>query len=605
MAADDKAQQLARIEAIEAGTADGDTLAAAWRAVRTFQLNLRTRLRRAIASSPSLPPSIAPEAIVACPAELFENPALPLLLLESPDLLLRAPKRFWDKVFDAPEIPLAMMPALVAACPLRRASDLARRPEFEAADAPTLLHRMLQSLFFGDGTRWPLSESDALALCRQWSEPMLDLPAALVETLRGMRGDLRAKVLLARCVQVSPEEALALRAPGEYQIEPALGARRDLPPAELHHIATTYSGPPRVAVAANPSCPVETLKRLVTDHNPEVSACALLNPSLPREGYELLLKRGTAKRRAFLAARPDLTPEDYDLLSRAGEADVRLSVAQNPHAPAATLARLAEDLIEEVREAARENPRYVSETPAVQEVAATKPARGRKPRPTLLERARPLLLGNMSAGARWAEVLAWAEAGGERPKRATMSPQDRKRLLREGLKILGEEPGDYDEVATRLLAGMIDAMGGLPELNGPMHRAVRSGPDDAQRALAERWMARLGAAGFTEAEALALLCDRRLAAQAGADRAWTQAVLARHALTARAERVAALALSLTTARAFERFIEDIIPGIGHLTIDPAVLREAARALASSRRVVACLDPRQKTWLKGIVGDVAE
>lgn len=599
MANEDKPQQLARIEAIEAGTADGDTLASAWRGAKTFQLNLRTRLRRAVAGSPSLPPSIAAEVIVACPAALFANPALPLLLMEVPDLLARAPRAFWQAAFGAAEISPALMPALVAACPHRRMSALARRPEFEAADAPALLDRLLQTLFLGDSPRWSLSDADALRLCQQWHEPMLDLPAALVDTLRGMKDDLRAKALLARCVQVPPQEALALRTSGQYAIEQSLAARRDLAPEELHQIAVTQSGPARVAVAANPSCPVETLIRLLKDHHPDVAACALLNPSLPRIGYELLLKRGTARRRAFLAARPDLTADDYDLLSRAGELDVRLAVAQNPHAPAEVLARLAEDLLEEVRDAARDNPSYVFDPAAAQAVEMQTPkpaARGKKPKPTLLERARPLLLGNMSAGAKWEAVLAWVESGGARPKRATMSPQDRKRLVREGLTILGEDPTTYDDAQTRLLAGIVDAMGSLPELNGPLHRAARDGAEDAQRALAEAWMARLMAAGCTEAESLALLLDQRLVSQHGRDRGWSQSVIALRALAARADRIEALVKEVKHERAFEHFVSDAVHGLVRANLSAQDTQRALTALVAVPRARACLDPRQLAWI---------
>lgn len=599
MASDDKAQQIARIEAIEAGTADGDTLAAAWRGARSFQLNLRTRLRRAIAASPSLPPPIAPEVIVACPAALFANPALPLLLLEVPNLLQRAPKAFWDKVFEARELSPALMPAVVSACPHRRMSALARRPEFEAADAPALLDRLLAALFLGDGPRWPLSDEEALTLCQQWHEPMLDLPAALADTLRGMKSDLRAQVLLARCVQVPPGEALALSASGHYAITQSLGARRDLGPETLHDLVLRNPGPARVSVAANPAASVETLALLLKDHNPAVIAGALLNPSLPRSAYELLLKRGTARKRAFLAARPDLTAEDHDLLSRAGEADVRLAVAQNPHAPAPVLAHLANDLLEEVREAARDNPGYVIDPAAPQEVEVIeekKPARGKKPKATVMDRARPLLQGNMSAGARWAEVLAWAEAGGDRPKRATMSPQDRKRLVRQGLKILGEDPGGHGDVETRLLGGMIDAMGCLPELNGPLHRAAREGTEEAQRALAEAWMSRLQAAGFSEGESLALLLDRRLATQHGSDRGWCQMVLAVHALAARAERVGEFAAALKPAKTFERFVSDVVDGLSRIDLPQDALRRAVAPLAAMPRARACMDPRQSAWV---------
>ena len=88
----DKAAQVARIEAIEAGTSDADTLLAAWRDAKTVQLNLRTRLRRAIAASPSLPPALAAEVVQTFPRELYDNPALPLLLLEAPTLLGLAPQ---------------------------------------------------------------------------------------------------------------------------------------------------------------------------------------------------------------------------------------------------------------------------------------------------------------------------------------------------------------------------------------------------------------------------------------------------------------------------------------------------------------------------------
>lgn len=596
--ADEKAALLARIEALEAGTSDGDTLTAAWRGVKQAPLNLRTRLRKAIASSPSLPPSIAVAVMLERPVEVFHNPALPLLLLELPDLLQRAPRAFWNAALTAPSLPPSLLPALVASCPYARMGELARRPEFEAADAPALLQRLLYVLMPVDAPPWPLTDDEALALCQQWSEPMLDLPARVVEVLRAAQADARATMLLARCAQVPPDEALALRQRG-HDIERSLGARRDLSAADLDHIATTSMGDARTAVAANPAASGDTLARLVRDHHPEVSAAAMLNPSLPRSAYELLLKRGTARRRALLAARPDLTADDYDMLSQAGELEVRLAVAQNPRAPLSALRRLAADLLDEVREAAQANPSFVPEPAGVitdapteekpDEGAAKAPAKGarrRKVEPTLLERARPMLLGNMSAKARWEEVLAWVEAGGPRPKRATLSPQDRKRLLRGGVKLLGDDPSVYDAQQTRLLAGVIDALGCMPELNTAYYRALRAAGAEAQRDVAERWISRLVAAGFTEAQSLAMMLDRRDASKYGAESGWTQQILGVAALRPRLDAVVSHATSLSPAKVAARFVEDVSLAMVGLSLPrEEFVRRAAALVVGARESV--------------------
>lgn len=600
----DKTQYLAQIEAIESGTADGDTLAAAWREVKNAPLNLRTRMRKAIASSPSLPPSIALGVIGERPAEMFANPALPLLLLEAPDILACAPRAFWNLCLAAPSLPATLMPALVAACPHARMGELARRPEFESADAPALLERLLSTIVPG-APRWELTEHHALLLCQQWSDPMFDLPSELVDALWTRRDDVRAVTLLARCAQVAPDVALSLPRDQHPAVTESLAARRDLSPADLDHLAAVYGGA-REAVAANPSADANTLGRLVRDHNPAVSAAAMLNPSLPRAAYELLLKRGTARRRALLAARPDLTDDDYDLLSRAGELDVRLSVAQNPRAPARALARLADDLLDAVREALATNPSYVpvvtseASPEATVEAPPAKPARKKKVPPTLLERARPVLLGNMSAKPRWEEVLAWVESGGERPKRATLSPQDRKRLMRGALKILGEDPSAYDAQHTRLLAGIIDALGYLPELAGPWHRRVRDGTEAERAAVAAQWMSRLAAAGYTEAESLALLLDRRGAAQYGVENGWSQGAVASSALAPRLDRVVEFASSLKPAKTAAHFVEDVGQFVSRMNLprEDAVRRLAA--LVTGARDV--LTGPQVSWFAQFGGE---
>lgn len=543
----DKAAEVARIEAIEVGDADGEVLAAAWRDAPKFQLNLRTRLRRAVARSASIPPKLAALVIQKFPQEVFENPALPLLLLESPDLLLRAPKRFWDAVFAAPELSPAMMPALVAACPSARLDRIARRPEFELADAQALLERLRMTVLGVAGVDLGLTDEQALSLCQQWHEPALDLSDELIAALRRHVDDLSARVALMRARQLSVPEVLQLSGDPRtqsYHESMALAGRDDLPVEHLVALARNGYGPVRALVAANPATPLETVIELIKDRDPHTSAVAMLSPRLPRAAFETYLKRGATRRRAVLALRPDLTADDYAALARAGEIDVRAAVAQNPHAPREVLALLARDLREEVRDALLENPALPPDLLAAQgdeatEATPAKPAR-RAPKPSLLEQARAILVGDTSGGERWEAVLRWVEAGGEAPGRVPLSPKDRKALLRGGLALLGEEPGDYDPPRTRLLRALTESLGCLPELNSKMHRAVRSGPAPARAALAERWMARLTAAGYDEAAALAWLCYTPTSSKLARDRGATQTQLAREALRSRHDRVPAL-----------------------------------------------------------------
>lgn len=558
----DKAAEVARIEAIEAGDADGEVLAAAWRDAPKFQLNLRTRLRRAVARSASIPPKLAALVIQKFPQAVFENAALPLLLLESPDLLLRAPKRFWDAVFAAPELSPAMMPALVAACPSARLDRIARRPEFELADAQALLERLRMTVLGVAGVDLGLTDEQALSLCQQWHEPALDLSDELLAALRRHVDDLSARVTLMRARQLSASEALQLSGDlrtQNYHESLALAGRTDLPADHLVALARNGYGPVRALVAANPATPLETVIELMKDRDPHTSAVAMLSPRLPRAAFETYLKRGATRRRAVLALRPDLTADDYAALARAGEIDVRAAVAQNPHAPREVLARLAHDLREEVRDALLENPAIPPDLLAAQgdEAPEATPAK-RAPKPSLLERARAILVGDTSGGERWEAVLAWVEAGGEAPGRVPLSPKDRKALLRGGLALLGEEPGDYDEPRTRLLTALTESLGCLPELNSKMHRALHYGPAPPRAALAERWMARLTAAGYDEAEALSWLCYTHTASKLAKDRGGIQTQLAREALSSRFDRAPALLAAMPKGKPRTFFAQFVV-----------------------------------------------
>lgn len=575
MPAHDKAAEITRIEEVERGDADGDALTAAWRAAKTLQLNLRTRMRRAVARSASLPPKLAAEVIQRFPEDVLANPALPLILFDAPNLLQRAPRRFWDAVLVAPELSPALFPALVAGCPQQRLGHLARRPEFEPADAPAMLTRLRRSEYGPEPAELGLTDDQCLALCRQWHEPMLDLDPAVVAALRASSHDLTVRLMLLRARQLTLAEAMALIPTAmarQYTESLALAAREDLTVELREELLTRETGPVRATICASPSTPAETLARFVTDRNPLVSTAALLNPALPREAYARVLTRGTATRRTALAARPDLSLEDFTLLARAGEAQVRLSVAQNPFAPAEALALLGRDLVDEVREAACANPRYVSEAPAPQEdlPPPTPGRRARAPKPTMLDLARTLLVGDTSGGVKWEPALAWAAKGGARPERVTLSAQDRRKVLRAGLKVLGQDLSADDPVRDRLLTVLIDGLGCLPELSGGLYAKVPFGSTGERDQLASQWMTLLQRAGFDEAQALALLCFTRTAARLGRSAGHAQRQLAVAALGARGDRALELLHALPRGKAREHFAEDLAELTGAAAPTPEV-----------------------------------
>lgn len=592
----DKAAEIAHIARIERGDADGDALTAAWRAAKTLQLNLRTRMRRAVARSTSLPPKLAAEVLPRFPAEVWENPALPLLLLESPDLLQRATARFWDLVFASPEVSPALLPALVAGCPVHRLGMLARRPEFEPADAPAMLQRLLRTPFSNEPGELDLTEAQCLSLCRQWHEPMLDLDPALLAALRRQTHSPAVRHMLMRARQLSVTEAVALVPPAmalQYPEALALAGRDDLPSELIDEFLAREPGPVRAKVCANPGLSAETLTKLVTDRNPMVSAAALLHPGLPRSAWARILARGTATRRAVLAARPDLLPEEYDLLAQAGEAQVRLAVAQNPRVPAAVLARLQGDLVDEVREALAQNPQYVPDVAASQEDPSPEKApakRRRAPKPTVLDAARKLLVGDTSGGVKWEPALQWAASGGTRPERVPLTAQDRRKLLRAGLKVLGDDLTGADPTRERLLVVLIDSLGCLPELNSRAYHLALSGPVEGRVVLAEQWMSRLQRAGFSEAQALALLCFTRTATRLGQGQGIPQRHLATVALGARGDRALALLHTLPKGKAQEHFAEDLAELTGTAAPTPTVKLQWLTALFEDPVARAALKP---------------
>jgi hypothetical protein len=439
-----------------------------------------------------------------------------------------------------------------------------------------MLQRLRRDAFVGESAELDLTDAQCLALCRQWHEPMLDLYPALLAALRRQTHSPSVRYMLMRARQLTATEALALiptAAARQYPESLALAGRDDLPTSLIEEFLAREPGPVRAKVCANPNLPVETLAGLVTDRNPLVSAVALLHPALPRAAWARVLTRGTAARRAVLAARPDLLPEEYDHLAQAGEAEVRLAIAQNPRVPAAVLARLQTDLVDEVREALAQNPAHVPEVTAPQgddPPAAPPPKRTRAAKPTVLDLARTLLVGDTSGGVKWEPALQWVEHGGERPERVAMSAQDRRKVLRAGLKVLGDDLTAADPQRERLLAVLIDGLGCLPELNSREHHKVLLGDIEGRARLAEQWMARLQHGGYTEAQALALLCFTRTSARLGRSRGVAQQHLAVAALGARSDRALELLHAVPKGKTREHFAEDLAELGGAAALTPEV-----------------------------------
>ena len=344
-----------------------------------------TQLLTLLIKNPNAPSSVLSRWAEGAPIVFLQNPAVPLLLLEHPDLFYKLsvgalrtmflahpdpPTLVFEAAIERPELhwDLSTHPKLSQAllARLSESSDekvrlrVARHPKTSAA----LLARLLEDGYWltrRAAAEHPDSPAEHFALLRRAGSAFnLKDFATRDETLSeeallGLsRGGPWAQ-RLAACHPNTPAETVAALFPSvdlEAQIE-ILQSNHKLPEALLHNLlrgsvehrkllargelstslfnalAEDESPIVRFELVSNPSAPAEILAALAADKSIKIRKKVAAHPSTSPHALRALAKDGSLEVRAVLASRRDLSREVFAVLCKDESDKVRAALSQS------------------------------------------------------------------------------------------------------------------------------------------------------------------------------------------------------------------------------------------------------------------------------------
>ena len=339
-----------------------------------------------VASNPNAPVDLLLSLAADHPRAFLDNPALPFLLLEAPNLPLRMSRAAAAAVTRFEDVPLVILKQL-------RASD--DQVIAEMSNAHVLIAGEFMRIA-GMGMGATPKREATLAM-----EARFALNRIIHQTADGQKewlrlpnlyprwflelfpDDRRFRIAVARSLDadqalagaypyddqtrpadtpvapqpLSLDEFTRLANDPQFEIRVAL-ARRDDTPDEVRHILSHDSDVrTRHAVAIHPQTPPRLLAQLATDGSYRVRYGVALNPNTPPFVLQRLARDREHQVRAMVARNP-ATPQPI-LGGLLGDDDhVRVSLARNPACPERLLLLLLRDRDDDVRGAAlrRINP---------------------------------------------------------------------------------------------------------------------------------------------------------------------------------------------------------------------------------------------------------
>jgi hypothetical protein len=350
-------------------------------------------VRRAVAENPNTPPTTLSLLGAEFPREFLENSALPLVLLENPNLFEQIPRDTIERLLNKRELPSKLLedfaknedyhvrarvarhpstpPSSLAELAKSRSHhilrDLAENPNTpteslsELAEYPDhlLQNRVRTNPNTSPETQWRLFSGalswsmDASTVSAEWASLRQLASSSKKFEHQGLSTEQRDMLLkggqLARHFAISdldcPVEVLrsvALDPRGTYTTKETISLLLLHPKCTLElqqEIAELPEEHKRAALASHPQLSASLFWLLSQDKSDHVVACAARNPSAPLDCLEALRKNPNALIRAAVAQHPKAS--DEMLRSLMGDSITERAISSRPICPEDVWTRLA------------------------------------------------------------------------------------------------------------------------------------------------------------------------------------------------------------------------------------------------------------------------
>jgi hypothetical protein len=269
--------------------------------LRHLARSQRISIRAAIAGNPNADLETLKLCIPASPSRFLNNPALPFLLLENPNLLQELPYNAFRAIVLYPAVPQQLLTSLTTEAlrspEERRGGLLLARPDLSAAHAHALCRSIL-----------PCTNERLLTHVACVDRNEVDILPTIVR-LAMRRSTLEGSVPALR----------------------VLARTRALPVRLLEEITAVACTDVLEAIATNIHTPPHLLDRLAQNQEPAVTLALHANPALS-EATRKRIEHHAFDMRRLLEGKPTLT--DLAQLARHRLLSIRQAVARHPDSPA-------------------------------------------------------------------------------------------------------------------------------------------------------------------------------------------------------------------------------------------------------------------------------
>lgn len=282
-----------------------------------------------LAKNPNTPVPILWRLGFRSPAQLLENPALPLLFLENPAIGEKVPEATACALLREPSVPEWLVVAFVSHADFHVRREVAQHTK---ATLP-LLSRLSKDTHLG--------VLHALALNPRTPAEIL---ASLVEKV-----DRRTKRYIAKHLNASLETLQLFATCGDLSLQEEVAKHPNAPLSALESLSQNAYVDLRRHAARNPRTPEPILARLIQDVDEFVRRNVAQNPNTTPELLARLAKDQNPHVRSCVAANPKTPRSALEALSFERSPGVRQSVAKNPSTPLLLLELLSNDRKKKVR----------------------------------------------------------------------------------------------------------------------------------------------------------------------------------------------------------------------------------------------------------------
>lgn len=312
-----------------------------------------------VASNPNTPVDLLLALAADHPREFLANPALPFLLLETPDLPLGMSRTAVAQMTRLEDVPLVILKQLGASKdPIiveMSGAHVRIAGEYDGASAPYSPHNSERAAFevaqvysiraaFGRMVHLTANGQ------RGWLQLLHLYPRWFLDLLA--HDESYQSVALAHCRAMDAKSA---QLPSRHGAEWSTGdaaediATRPLTRAEFMILATDRRFEIRVALAHRDDTPDEARRILARDDDYRVRHAVAIHPNTPPHLLLKLESDGSGRVRYGVASNPNTPPFALATLAHDKDHDVRAMVARNPSTPKTILDDLLSDEDNQVR----------------------------------------------------------------------------------------------------------------------------------------------------------------------------------------------------------------------------------------------------------------